>query len=530
MNTPSILNFSQAAELLNVSIDIIENIVKSGDLPAIGTEKNLIKLCDINSFMGVISAFVQNDERPIDFLGTQRYSLSHSILIEDITESEWENMKKAGQNEHKPYWDKQKNRWCIALSLGKTEDGKRIRKVISAPTQAEVWDAYREYIRQKREEVAPVSTETELVKSGDAADMGLATFTPQQDVLVSKCFSEFLNGLEGSIDNRTYGSYISTGKHIIDALGHLKMYELNRKEIQTFLNDQTKATYIRGGKTYYFGQTHLNIVFDLLSRFIKEYSDDRHGNPVLTKNFMAGLNKPKTKKPKKEEVMPLTENETNTIFEAVEDDKLIACWVYIMAETGCRPSEALALKWSDIDFEKKTLSINKALGKEADYDPVTLKRTSPFRGIIKDLKNDDRKKHRADYHSRKLKVSDRTLGKIQEWHDVVMGNSKLLTARKNQGTDMYIFTGPKGNLWPYDSYAQKYERCLKKSNLNPSVLNPYRFRHTVCTYLMKKLDLKTVQLIMGDNTPDVITQVYTNIGKDAILSSSTALSDRMEGL
>lgn len=128
MNTPSILNFSQAAELLNVSIDIIENIVKSGNLPAIGTEKNLIKLCDINSFMGVKPAFVQNDDRPIDFLGTQRYPLSHSILIEDITESEWENMKKTGQNEHKPYWDKQKTGGALRLVWVKPEMANELEK------------------------------------------------------------------------------------------------------------------------------------------------------------------------------------------------------------------------------------------------------------------------------------------------------------------------------------------------------------------------------------------------------------------
>lgn len=530
MNAPYILNFEQAAELLNVSSDIIKSIVESGDLPTIGTGKDLIKLCDINNFMGVNPAFIQNEARPIDFTGKQRYIPTHSILIENISESEWENVKKAGGKEHKPYWDSQKNRWCIALSMGKNEDGKRIRKIISAPTQAELWDAYREFVSQKKDEVAPISTDSKIVQDGEATAIGLTTFRPQQDVLVSTCFSEFLNGLEGSIDNRTYGSYISTGKHIIEALGHLKMYELNKKELQTFLNNQVKAKYISGGKESYFGQTHLNIVYDLLKRFVIEYSDEESGTPLLAKNYMIGIKKPKTKKVKKEEIMPLTDDEINMIFEAVKHDIMIACWVYIMAETGCRPSEALALKWSDIDFGNKTLSITKALGKEADYDPVSLKRTSTFRGVIKDLKNDDGKKHRVDHHSRKLKISDRTLSKIQEWHNAVMSNSKLLTARKGQGTDMYIFSGPKGNFWTYDDYSQRYERCLKKFNLNPSEMFPYRFRHTVCTYLMKKLDLKTVQLIMGDNTPDVVTQIYTNIDKESVLNSSTALSDRMEGL
>lgn len=96
MNTPYVLTFGEAAELLNVSYDVIENIVNSGDLPAIGMEKNLIKLCDLNSFMGGKPASLQNAVRPVDFTGTQRYTPSHSILIEDITESEWENVKKDG--------------------------------------------------------------------------------------------------------------------------------------------------------------------------------------------------------------------------------------------------------------------------------------------------------------------------------------------------------------------------------------------------------------------------------------------------
>lgn len=527
MNAPYILNFEQAAGLLKVSIDVIQSIVENGDLPAIGTNKNLIKLCDLNSLMGEKPVV-----RPVDFTGKQRYIPSHSILIEDIIESEWENMKKTGVKEHKPYWNGQKNRWCIALSLGKNEEGKRIRKVISAPTQAELWDVYREYVSQKKDEVAPISTDSKIVQDGEATVMGLPTFAPQQDVLVSTCFTEFLNGLEGSIENRTFGSYISTGKHIIEGLGHLKMYELNRKEIQAFLNNQVKAKYISGGRESYFGQTHLNIVYDLLKRFVIEYSDEESGTPLLAKNYMIGIKKPRTKKLKKEEIRPFTPDEINMILKAVEHDKMIACWVFIMAEIGCRPSEALALKWSDIDFENKMISITKALGKEADYDPISLKRITPFRGVIKDLKNDDGKKHREDKHSRKLKISDRTLNKIQEWHNEVIGNAKLLNARKSQGTEMYMFTGPKGNLWTYESYTQRYERCLMKFDLNPSEMFPYRFRHTVCTYLMKeeKKDLKTVQLMMGDNTPDVITQIYTNINKEEILDASTALSDRMEGL
>ena len=59
-------------------------------------------------------------------------------------------------------------------------------------------------------------------------------------------------------------------------------------------------------------------------------------------------------------------------------------------------------------------------------------------------------------------------------------------------------------------------------------MNMYRFRHTVCTDLLRRgIDLKTVQMIMGDNTPDVILSVYANIGKQDVLMASSELSQRM---
>ncbi len=62
-------------------------------------------------------------------------------------------------------------------------------------------------------------------------------------------------------------------------------------------------------------------------------------------------------------------------------------------------------------------------------------------------------------------------------------------------------------------------------------MNPCRYRHTVCTDLRRhKVDLKTVQLIMGDSTADVILDVYANIQKEDMIKASTKLSERMASI
>lgn len=383
----------------------------------------------------------------------------------------------------------------------------------------------------EKNEVDPVCVDVPIVKEGIAEELNLTTYKPEQDVLVSECFAKFLKGLESKIVNRTYGSYIGIGKHIDDGLGNLKMYELNREVIQDFLTTRRNATYVKNGKTYYYGQTHLNLVFDLLKKFIETYSDDEIGTPILAKNYMAKMDKPRTLALKKEEISPLTKDEINVVLSAVQSDKMISCWVHIMANTGCRPSEALALKWSDINFTNRTISITKTLGKYAKHDPVTKKRISPFSAIIKDLKNENGRKRRVNYQTRTLKISEKTLNSILTWKQEIASNSKLTSARKKEGTEDFVFTGPNGDLRVYEDYTQKYNRLLKKSKINPSEMNPYRFRHTACTELLKSgVDIKRVQLIMGDNTPDMILKVYANMDKESVLQASEVLSDRMEDL
>lgn len=209
--------------------------------------------------------------------------------------------------------------------------------MISAPTQAELWDVYREYVSQKKNEVAPVTVNVPIVKDGIAEQLNLTTFKPEQDVLVSECFAKFLKGLKSSIVNRTYGSYIGIGKHIDGGLGNLKMYELNREIIQDFLTAHRNATYVKTGKTYHYGQTHLNLVFDLLKKFVETYSDDEIGTPILPKNYMARMDKPRTLALKKGEITALTMDEINMVLKAIQSDKMISCWVHIMANIGCGP-------------------------------------------------------------------------------------------------------------------------------------------------------------------------------------------------
>lgn len=76
----------------------------------------------------------------------------------------------------------------------------------------------------------------------------------------------------------------------------------------------------------------------------------------LAFNPAKGIERPKGRKKK---VTPYTPSELKKLLEALERHRLFA-YFRLIAYTGARRGEILALRWSDLDFEKATLSISKS--------------------------------------------------------------------------------------------------------------------------------------------------------------------------
>ena len=72
-------------------------------------------------------------------------------------------------------------------------------------------------------------------------------------------------------------------------------------------------------------------------------------------NPAKGIERPKGRK---RSVTPYTSNELKALLESLESHRLFA-FFRLLAYTGARRGEILALRWSDLDFEKATLSISK---------------------------------------------------------------------------------------------------------------------------------------------------------------------------
>jgi integrase len=60
------------------------------------------------------------------------------------------------------------------------------------------------------------------------------------------------------------------------------------------------------------------------------------------------------------EMTIFTQNEVRLFLKSAKSERLFALFSFLLG-TGCRPAEALGLKWADVDFEKSSVVIRRAL-------------------------------------------------------------------------------------------------------------------------------------------------------------------------
>jgi len=523
----------EVAEYLGISLEDVEDLINNNELPAVGSNKSLVRHCDIMMFIGDVSSNEKNVQNALDKTPLQRSNHSYNKgSVNDLSEKEWSNMMNSGKKEHTPYFNQKRGQWCIALSLGKKEDGKRIRKIITADTEESVWKAYKEYLSQQIE-IAPVPTNSRCVIEGIAAQMNLQTYSPQQDVLFSDHFKKYLKNMESSITNKTYSGYVQISQHIMRYFEGKRMYELTPQDFIDFLTmlSHKKTDQIANPRSKeYYSQGFLNKIYNLLRKFTKSCSDPYDVLYIGTMNYMQNVKKPRSNAIKTEGPTAYTNQEIASILNAVSGDLTIYCWIRILAETGVRPSEALALYWNDIDWENHTISITKTLGEISTPDLATGK-MGTIKAIVKDLKNANSITYGVGNHCRVLPVSSDLLKHLKKLMQVAESDTVMRKGRIANGTTEMVFTSPSGKMWTYQDYNQKYNKALKKANIIPRGMNPYRFRHTVCTYYVQNgYDPKTIQILMGDATIDVIYNTYTNLKKEEIYQKGAIASNRIEDI
>lgn len=201
--------------------------------------------------------------------------------------------------------------------------------------------------------------------------------------------------------------------------------------------------------------------------------------------------------PKIEEYKPkfYTSDEVKTLLNEVLGTKL-EIPVMIDCFYGFRRSEVIGLKWSAVDFEKDTITINHTItqsnGKLIIRDKTktkSSKRTLPLEPIVKSF--------------------------LLELKEKQEKNKELCGSSYNQDYLEYICVDAGGNIIRPDYVTETFLKLLKKKNLK--IIRFHDLRHTCASILLKNgANMKEIQAWLGHSNYNTTANLYAHLDTSSV--------------
>lgn len=188
------------------------------------------------------------------------------------------------------------------------------------------------------------------------------------------------------------------------------------------------------------------------------------------------------------EVEVYTMDEVNDILTAAETEPIhIRVLVEMALFTGLRRGEIVGLKWEDIDFEKRCLSVKRSIYKLRD-------------GKAKE------KIPKTKSSIRTIAIPDRLCTSLMEYRVHQEKHASFLGSTwQNLG---YIFTEEDGYVMNPQTPTKQFSKFLKRHNIRH--LKFHGLRHTSATMLLANgCDIKTVSMRLGHSDIET-TNIYVH--------------------
>lgn len=206
---------------------------------------------------------------------------------------------------------------------------------------------------------------------------------------------------------------------------------------------------------------------------------------LITMNPAEGCALPKLEH---REMQTLTAEQLGAFFQEAQDSGVYELY-YLDLATGLRRGELLGLKWSDIDFQRSTLRVQRTISRQAG------------KVVEAPLKT------KNAYHSLPLSADAIDVLKIQ----------------KQKVNSEYVFPSPSGGPMSPDSVLHRLQRVLKRAGL-PSI-RFHDLRHTFATLALQNgVDIKTVSGMLGHYSAGFTLDTYAHVTTDAQRKAANAIS------
>ncbi|RKD21125.1 recombinase [Ammoniphilus oxalaticus] len=295
-------------------------------------------------------------------------------------------------------------------------------------------------------------------------------------------------------------------KHIVDEFGHKPIQTITKKEYQDTI-DELAARF----SSNYVSSIHTsaNMVFEYAreNKLIKEVPTKDIKLPKR-KRTVADLEKEHSINERFLEKEELEEFLTMTKDKGLEGDLLAFT---VLAYTGIRVGEMVALKWTDVDLVELTLRIIKTY-----YNPTNNKKeytllTPKTEGSIRTVTIDPVLADLLRIHK-------------EEQDELKKANKPIYN------DDDFIFATNDGYPKTIKHIATRMKRILDRTTIQKHV-TPHSFRHTHTSLLIEaNVHIKEIQERLGHSDINTTMDIYAHLTKNIEKEASTKFSNLMKDL
>jgi integrase len=324
----------------------------------------------------------------------------------------------------------------------------------------------RRYISGKKRENVRDKLAKALSQRADGLVFDAGTMT------IGEYLDRWLADVRDTVRKSTHEGYeYAIEPHIKPALGRIKLKDLNPAQIRWFYRDRLDS----GLSPATVHKQHV-----VLHKALKAAVADG----LIPRNAAAGLKLPRITR---EEIAPLTEEESRRLLETVRGARLEALYVLALS-TGMRLGELLALKWEDVDLEGGRLRVRRTLTHAGKAFVLGEPKTKNSRRTIRLTKgaNSALKAHL----SRQFEEMER-MGSLYQPGGL-------------------IFATEGGTIVnPSNLRNRSFKPLLKRAGLPP--IRFHDLRHTCATLLLSKsVNPKVVSEMLGHASISITLDIYSH--------------------
>lgn len=289
--------------------------------------------------------------------------------------------------------------------------------------------------------------------------------------------SIWLEEQKKAVKDATLWQYSKIWKVIEQPLGNKKLTKLQKADVIQFQN-----TLLKDNKSV----AHVNHCTKLLKQILHMAVLDR----IIPFNPCDSIKSLKDEKPKAVDTnhRALTQEETTTFLRYAENSCYYHLFEFLLG-TGMRISEALALTWFDVDFDKKEIRINKTISRTSNTD---------YRVI----------------NSTKTKSSTRSIPLTDNLIRILKAQKERNSLLYSQPSDNRIFLSSAGRTSNYNTVNSCIDHIISEINKNVyfAPISAHAFRDTFATRCIEQgMNPQTLKAILGHSSLAMTMDLYSHV-------------------